>query len=115
MQAVEYQRRIDDLEPPGLPERVDEDGVMLDRDPYAFGQSIHGHLRRITEHEQRSGVRATGNLEQNQQLAKQRAMNVRDALKAAGIAEDRIDLKKPEQTQGSGDNPEARRVEVRVM
>jgi hypothetical protein len=39
---------------------------------------------------------------------------VRDALKGAGIAEDRIELKKPEQTQGGGgtDNPEARRVEV---
>ena len=58
---------------------------------------------------------ATGNLEQNQELAKQRAIAVRDALKSAGIAEDRIELKKPEQTQGSGDNAQARRVEVRVM
>jgi K(+)-stimulated pyrophosphate-energized sodium pump len=58
---------------------------------------------------------ATGNLEQNQELAKERAMKVRDALKAAGVAEDRIELKKPEQTQGAADNAEARRVEVRVQ
>ncbi len=41
-------------------------------------------------------------------------MNVRDVLKAAGIAEDRLELKKPEQTQGAGTNAQARRVEVRV-
>jgi len=58
---------------------------------------------------------ATGSVEQNQELAKQRAMKVRDALKAAGVAEDRMELKKPEQTQGSGDEKEARRVEVRVQ
>ncbi len=57
---------------------------------------------------------ATGNLEQNQELAKQRAVKVRDAIKAAGIPEDRVELKKPEQTQGGADNAEARRVEVRV-
>jgi K(+)-stimulated pyrophosphate-energized sodium pump len=58
---------------------------------------------------------ATGSLEQNQELAKQRAIKVRDALKAAGIAEDRVEMKKPEQTQGTGDEKEARRVEVRVQ
>jgi K(+)-stimulated pyrophosphate-energized sodium pump len=57
---------------------------------------------------------ATGNLEQNQELAKQRAVMVREAIKAAGIPEDRVELKKPEQTQGGTDNAEARRVEVRV-
>jgi len=41
-------------------------------------------------------------------------MAVRDALKAAGVPEDRVDLKKPELTQGSGSDAEARRVEVRV-
>jgi len=55
---------------------------------------------------------ATGNLEQNQELAKQRAMNVRDQLKSAGVAEDKIEMAKPELTQGSGDNAEARRVEI---
>ena len=57
---------------------------------------------------------ATGNVDQNRELAKQRAMAVRDALKAAGVPEDRVDLKKPELTQGSGSDAEARRVEVRV-
>ena len=42
-------------------------------------------------------------------------MNVRDAVKAAGIAEDRLELKKPEQSQGGGTNAQARRVEVKVM
>ena len=55
---------------------------------------------------------ATGSVQQNQELAKQRAFKVRDALKAAGVAEDRIELKKPEQTTGSGGDAEARRVEV---
>jgi K(+)-stimulated pyrophosphate-energized sodium pump len=58
---------------------------------------------------------ATGNLEQNQELAKQRAIGVRDVLKTNGIAEDRLELKKPEQTEGGGSNVEARRVEVKVM
>ena len=39
-------------------------------------------------------------------------MAVRDHLKSAGIAEDKIELLKPELTQGSGDNAEARRVEI---
>jgi K(+)-stimulated pyrophosphate-energized sodium pump len=56
----------------------------------------------------------TGDLAQNQELAKQRALAVRDAIKAAGVAEDRMELKKPEQTQGAGSNAQARRVEVKA-
>jgi len=55
---------------------------------------------------------ATGNLEQNQELAKQRAFKVRDQLKSTGVAEDKIELAKPEMTQGSGDPAQARRVEI---
>ena len=55
---------------------------------------------------------ATGDLAVNQELAKQRAFAVRDALKALGVAEDKIELKKPEETTASGSNAEARRVEV---
>lgn len=55
---------------------------------------------------------ATGDLALNQELAKQRALNVREALKALGVAEDKVELKKPEVTQASGSNAEARRVEV---
>jgi outer membrane protein OmpA-like peptidoglycan-associated protein len=59
---------------------------------------------------------STGNLEQNQALAKQRAFAIRDAIKAAaGIADERFDMKKPEVTTGGPDNAEARRVEVSVM
>lgn len=55
---------------------------------------------------------ATGDAAQNAELAKGRALAVAEALKALGVAEDRIELKKPEQTEGSGSNAEARRVEV---
>jgi K(+)-stimulated pyrophosphate-energized sodium pump len=55
---------------------------------------------------------ASGDPAKNAELAKQRALSVRDALKAAGVAEDKIELKKPEQLTGSGDAAQARRVEV---
>ena len=58
---------------------------------------------------------ATGDAATNAELAKQRAFAVRDALKALGVAEGNIELKKPEQLQGSGSNTEARRVEVAVQ
>jgi cytochrome c oxidase subunit II len=55
---------------------------------------------------------ATGSAATNAELAKTRAQAVRDALKAAGIAEDRIILKKPETITGGADAREARRVEI---
>ena len=58
---------------------------------------------------------ATGDLAKNQELAKLRAMAVADALKSLGVAEDKIELKKPEQSQASGSNAEARRVEVTLV
>ncbi|MBL8352829.1 MAG: OmpA family protein, partial [Burkholderiaceae bacterium] len=58
---------------------------------------------------------ATGDPAKNAELAKQRAKAVREALKAAGVAADRIALRKPESTTGDGTNREARRVEVRLM
>jgi K(+)-stimulated pyrophosphate-energized sodium pump len=57
---------------------------------------------------------ATGDPAKNAELAKQRAFAVRDALKAAGVAEDRIELKKPEQIN-AGNAADARRVEVKLM
>ena len=54
----------------------------------------------------------TGNLAANQELAKQRAISVRDTLVALGVPADSIELKKPENAKGTGDNAEARRVEV---
>jgi outer membrane protein OmpA-like peptidoglycan-associated protein len=53
----------------------------------------------------------SGNAEKNLELAKVRAFAVRDALKAAGIAEDRIELKKPEFVVG-GSSDNSRRVEI---
>ena len=55
---------------------------------------------------------ATGDAAMNAELAKQRALAVRDALVGAGVAETSLELKKPEQTTGEGSNAEARRVEV---
>ncbi len=54
----------------------------------------------------------TGSASANAELAKHRAQAVRDALKAAGVAEDRIILKKPETITGGADAKEARRVEI---
>jgi K(+)-stimulated pyrophosphate-energized sodium pump len=58
---------------------------------------------------------ASGDPAKNAELAKQRAMAVSAALKAAGIADDKIELKKPEILTGSGNNAEARRVEVALQ
>lgn len=58
---------------------------------------------------------ATGDAAQNAELAKQRAVAVRDALQALGVAVDKIELKKPEETLATGANAEARRVEVSVL
>ena len=55
---------------------------------------------------------ATGSAEINAELAKQRAQAVLAALVALGVAEDKVELKKPEQSQADGSNAEARRVEV---
>ena len=57
---------------------------------------------------------SSGDAARNEELAKQRAFAVRDALKAAGIAEDKIELKKPENTT-AGNSAEGRRVEVSLQ
>ncbi|PCE31528.1 cytochrome c oxidase subunit II [Burkholderia ubonensis] len=54
----------------------------------------------------------SGSADANAELAKHRAQAVRDALKAAGVAEDHIILKKPETVTGGADAKEARRVEI---
>lgn len=55
---------------------------------------------------------STGNAARNADLARQRAVAVRDALVALGVRSNNIELKKPVTTQASGANTEARRVEV---
>jgi len=59
---------------------------------------------------------ASGGAQQNAELAKQRAFTVRDSLLAAGIANDRVTLEKPTETQANtaGEDFSARRVEVAV-
>ncbi len=58
---------------------------------------------------------STGSIEVNAELAKQRAMGVRDVLKGLGVAEDKMELRKPEQMLGGADDAEARRVDVTLQ
>lgn len=55
---------------------------------------------------------ASGDAAANAELAKRRAMTVREVLIAAGISEQRIELAKPVVAVGSADPNEARRVDV---
>jgi outer membrane protein OmpA-like peptidoglycan-associated protein len=57
---------------------------------------------------------ASGDADKNAELAKQRAFAVRDALVAAGVAAERIELAKPAETVGGADPAQARRVDVTV-
>jgi ammonium transporter, Amt family len=56
----------------------------------------------------------TGDAATNAELAKQRAFAVRDALKAAGVADDKIVLQKPDAVMVAGSPEEARRVEIKL-
>ncbi len=58
---------------------------------------------------------ASGDPAQNAELARNRALGAQSALVAAGIPAERIMLRKPEVTEGSGGAREARRVEFRVQ
>ena len=56
----------------------------------------------------------TGDVAKNEELAKSRASAVRDALKAAGVAEASVEMKPPMfvETGAGGNDAEARRVEI---
>ena len=58
---------------------------------------------------------ATGDAAKNAELAKQRAMAVRAALREAGVAPQRVVLVRPAVTTGDVSDREARRVEIRVL
>ena len=58
---------------------------------------------------------ASGDADANAELAKQRALAVRDLLAGAGVPSENIELRKPEMTTGDGDPREARRVEVTLL
>jgi outer membrane protein OmpA-like peptidoglycan-associated protein len=57
----------------------------------------------------------SGSAEVNAQVARDRALSVRDALVSAGIPVERVLLRRPAVTLGGGDAAEARRVEIRVQ
>jgi cytochrome c oxidase subunit 2 len=55
----------------------------------------------------------TGDLEKNKEIAKERAKAVREQLKTAGVGEDRVRMQPPSSVMtGSGNDAEARRVEI---
>jgi outer membrane protein OmpA-like peptidoglycan-associated protein len=55
---------------------------------------------------------ASGNAAVNAEVSKERAIAVRSALMALGVPEDKVELKKPEETTAAGPADQARRVEV---
>ena len=59
----------------------------------------------------------TGDVAKNEELAKSRALAVRDALKAAGVAEGNIEMRPPVFVEAGtgGADQEARRVEINKL
>lgn len=57
----------------------------------------------------------TGDPAINDQLAKKRAEMIRDVLVGLGVPAAKVDLQKPAVTAGSGNDTEARRVEVKLV
>ena len=57
----------------------------------------------------------TGDPKINEELAKLRAQTVRDVLVGLGVSADKVNLLKPAISAGSGNNAEARRVEVKLV
>jgi K(+)-stimulated pyrophosphate-energized sodium pump len=58
---------------------------------------------------------AGGNPAKNIEIAKERVISIKALLLMEGVTEDRITLQKPQVTSGSGDDAEARRVEVSIQ
>jgi outer membrane protein OmpA-like peptidoglycan-associated protein len=58
---------------------------------------------------------AVGDPVRNADLARRRALAVRAALKAAGVADAQMELAKPRQLTGSGSDADARRVEISLQ
>lgn len=57
----------------------------------------------------------TGDAAINEQLAQKRAEMVRDVLTGLGVPVAKVDLQKPAVTTGTGNNAQARRVEVKLV
>ncbi|SFL91756.1 OmpA family protein [Variovorax sp. OV329] len=58
---------------------------------------------------------STGDAAINEELAKRRALTIRDVLVGLGVPPGQVALKKPEGTTGSGNDAQARRVEVQLV
>lgn len=58
---------------------------------------------------------STGSAAANAELAKQRALSVQGLLSSLGIAAERLQLREPATHTGTGDNSQARRVEVSLL
>jgi len=56
-----------------------------------------------------------GDAAANAELARRRAMAVREALRSAGVPDSQVTLQKPQETAGSGSDAEARRVEITLQ
>ena len=57
----------------------------------------------------------TGDRAINEELAKKRAETVRDVLVGLGVPADKVRLEKPAEMTGTGNNAQARRVEVQLV
>jgi len=57
----------------------------------------------------------TGDAVMNEALAQKRAETVREVLTGLGVPADKVELQKPPVTAGSGNDAEARRVEVKLL
>ncbi|MET0350691.1 MAG: OmpA family protein [Rhizobacter sp.] len=57
----------------------------------------------------------TGDARINEELSKLRAQTVRDVLVGLGVPAAKVELQKPAVTTGTGNNAEARRVEVKLV
>jgi len=96
--------------------------VYFDVGAAAIGADSSAEIAVVAEAVKKSNVRVTvtgytdrtGDLAQNQELARSRAAGVRDALKAAGVAETSIEIKEPMLVEvgAAGADAQARHVEI---
>ena len=84
-----------------------DDAPMLLRPAIRMAKAVEGSKLVVSGYHDASGDPAA-----NAELAKRRALAVRDLLVAAGVGAQRIELAKPVVTMGGADDAEARRVEV---
>jgi outer membrane protein OmpA-like peptidoglycan-associated protein len=84
-----------------------EDAPMLLRPAIRMARAVEGSKLVVSGYHDASGDAAA-----NAELAKRRALAVRDMLIASGVGEQKVELARPVVTMGGADDAEARRVEV---